>query len=700
MKADPRRPAPSPPGGEARTAALLLAALAALCLMLAVSFQIFDGDLWPQLARARALLALRQIPRQQMWTWPDYGAPERNATWGHALLLWPFWTAGGVFGLFVWRWLTVLAAFGLAWATARRIGARGLSVFAVIVGCAMVYRMRSQMRPETVALVLLALEVWILETRRHGGPDRSWWLVAVAWLWPSVHISYLLGLVVSLVFVADDLLARRSRPARRQRGKPQRAPASPATGSAPPAPSSARRRSLVVVLGVAGAASFLNPWGWSVLAFPFQYLFALREQGFDRMVVELGPVNWALNWRNGLPLLMLAWPALQAWRLGRGRFDRVEAVLWAAFTYEAVTHQRFLSFWAVIAVPYLARDLDEFARTRRLPAWMANPGARTATAAVACLALTALECSRVELPLGLSFRPGVYPIAACDFIEREGVRGRGFNYFEEGGYLLWRFWPDRERLPFITNAPELSSVEVRMSYWRATVYRHDWQLMDQRYRFDYALLKRKHHPNDHYLDFLDADSSFALVFLDDASALYVRRDGRLAPIARRFAYRWLSGGEQARIALGTVMTRDSAARGEMGAELERAIGSSPEHALTSDVLGSVLMLDGDWARAEGRLDEAHRLDPDLPGYFLRKGIIALSAGRPADAVRLLQTQRRLQETPDVDLRLASAVWAAEGPASAVASLERALRRYPQHRPLLDTLTVWRQRLPRSGGDGK
>ena len=67
---------------------------------------------------------------------------------------WPFWKLGGVLGLYAWRWLTTLAVFGLAWAAARRMGAKGLVTFTVIALCALIYRGRTQVRPETVAAAL------------------------------------------------------------------------------------------------------------------------------------------------------------------------------------------------------------------------------------------------------------------------------------------------------------------------------------------------------------------------------------------------------------------------------------------------------------------------------------------------------------------------------------------------------------------
>jgi tetratricopeptide (TPR) repeat protein len=280
---------------------------------------------------------------------------------------------------------------------------------------------------------------------------------------------------------------------------------------------------------------------------------------------------------------------------------------------------------------------------------------------------------------------------------RNGLRGRGLNYFEEGGYLLWRFWPDRGRLPFMTNAPELSSPEVRDHFWRSTGVWDEWRRTDEQYRFDWALLKRHRIPGDRLMDFLDADSSFVLVFVDDASALYVKRDGSLAPIARRFGYRWVSGGDERRLALGPVLLRDSTARSAMREELERAVGSSPAHASTTEVLVYMLMFDSQWREAESWLEEAKRLNPDLEAYDFRRGTIALSTGRPAMAVESFQKERRRRETPAVDQRLASALWAAHDSRGAVRLLERATRRFPDQLALQDSLSAFRQRLGEAAG---
>ena len=83
-------------------------------------------------------------------------------------------------------------------------------------------------------------------------------------------------------------------------------------------------------------------------------------------------------------------------------------------------------------------------------------------------------------------RPGVgmdmtrYPVAACDFIAAENLRGRIFNQGRTSGYLLWRFWPDRGRLPFMSIHPEDSPPEIRDLYAAVFTDPSTWSGVDAR----------------------------------------------------------------------------------------------------------------------------------------------------------------------------------------------------------------------------
>ncbi len=132
-KAVPARAAAAPaPALPLSHPAMLAAALVAVaCLVVSVTFLIDDPDLWQHLRVGRAIWETHSIPMTQVWCWPTYGELQVLPSWAFRALLWPFWQLAGVPGIFTWRWLATLGAFGFGFAAARRMGARGLTPFLV-----------------------------------------------------------------------------------------------------------------------------------------------------------------------------------------------------------------------------------------------------------------------------------------------------------------------------------------------------------------------------------------------------------------------------------------------------------------------------------------------------------------------------------------------------------------------------------------
>ena len=78
---------------------------------------------------------MHRIPTTQLWVWPSWGGPDVNPSWGFRALLWPFWAAGGEWGLLAWRILTTLAAFTSEKTVYTNMG-QAFSVFTIIVAAA------------------------------------------------------------------------------------------------------------------------------------------------------------------------------------------------------------------------------------------------------------------------------------------------------------------------------------------------------------------------------------------------------------------------------------------------------------------------------------------------------------------------------------------------------------------------------------
>jgi len=625
-KTRPSAPNPAPILPLLHPALLATSLIAAVCVVLAVTIRIYDTDFWHHLLAGRVIWQTHSVPMQQIWAWSTYGTPDMNASPLFRVLVWPFWSIGGLTGLFAWRWLTTLLAFGLMWATARRMGARGLSPLLVIVVCALVYRQRSQIRPETLAAVLMALQVWILETRRAGGPDRTAWLVPIAWVWANSHISYYLGFVVIGIHLLDSMLPGAPAPLSKDRK----------VGPLP---------NLVAVTIAAALVSFLNPFGWRALWLPFQFIFFLRGEPIYRTIGELQPVMWSNNARNGLPVLVVLWPLLLLWRARRFGWDRVETVLCVMFTALMLNTQRLTGVWSLLCAPYLARDLDAWIASRRWPAWTRPAAVRAGLTAVLFAGIAAWEFARVELPIGVSLDDTRYPIRAADVIRDWGIRGRGYNDSYLGGYLAWRFWPEKDRLPFMTGTPEAATREDRTLTTLAARQQGAWEQLDAKYRFDYAVLNRRYDTGaGEILDYLDADSAWALVFFDDAAAVFVRRTGPLAAVADAHAYRWLAAGTRTMPQRFDRAIADPASRQALIDELERASRESPYDSRTQEILARLAFGEGRLDDARRHLERAARVSPLTVRLHERLGMIALAQGRPHDALEEFQRERRNRTT--------------------------------------------------------
>ncbi len=613
----PKRAAPAPPEPAAelpaRHPAMLLAfALAALGVYFSVTFWITDPDVWQHLAVGREIWRSHAVPRYHVWTWPNLGTWDVTPSWLFRALLYPFWAAGGIAGLFAWRWLTsALAFFGL-WAIGRRLGARGLTPLLVLVLASLASRGRTQMRPETLAALFLVAELWVLETRRRGGRDLAWLLVPLACLWINAHISYFLLFVTLAPFALGDLVARRN-------------------------------AKLALVGVVAFAACFLNPWGWTAVWQPFDFALHQRSELLFRSIGELMPPTLEENLYNGLPILALAWPLLALWRGRRHGWDGIELSLLAIFGALALSGTRFTGYFALVAVPYLGRDLSEWVGSRRWPRWTQPPLARVALFAATAAALCTIEWTAPDPRPGVGVWMNSYPVGACDYVAARGVKGPLYNPFFFGGYLLWRFYPDRDRLPFM-DIHQSGTLESRLLYFRALGDDGAWRAMDERYRFQAALHAREQVPGDFTLDHLDADTNYALVYLDDSACLYVRHDGPNAALAAD-AYRIVRGGRRS---LGEIAARaaaDTAYRAALRADLAREAAGSRFNGIAHSLLANVALLDGRRGEARAHLEAALTANPFVPRTHQRLGDLAVEDGDAARALREYAAERYLHGEP-------------------------------------------------------
>ncbi|MEO5618460.1 MAG: hypothetical protein ABIS67_11855, partial [Candidatus Eisenbacteria bacterium] len=430
-------------------------------------------------------------------------------------------------------------------------------------------RGRAMVRPETLALVLFAAQIAILEPRRPGGLRRDIALVLIAWAWINAHLSFVNGFAYLGFHVVTAWWEGRST----------------ATRDTVVGADARRRAARLACVGIAVLAiSFVNPFGVRGVLQPLAFLAGGRTEPIYATISELGAIDWSVQWKSGLPLLMLGWPLLLVWRARRHGLDLVETLACVLFTAQALFSQRFKASYAVVAAPWVARALSEWLTLRR-PTPLALPALpRAVAASVLMVSLGVFEWTIPQFPLGVSLDLRHYPVAACDFIQKSGVRGRAFNDFWYGGYMEWRFWPDRGRLPFMDGHLESGTEHDRTLYVLSQSDPAAWAQLDAEKRFDFLLLSPSAPSGADLRARLEADSAWATVFIDDAGVVMVSRGGPLDPLARKHAYRHLRVSQEAIESLLTRCAADASLREEVMTECRRQIAESRFHTVAQQLL--------------------------------------------------------------------------------------------------------------------
>jgi len=182
---------------------------------------------------------------------------------------------------------------------------------------------------------------------------------------------------------------------------------------------------------------------------------------------------------------------------------------------------------------------------------------------------------------------------------------------------LWRFWPQRDRLPFV----DIHQTASRLDRDRMAFLHQDpraWAELDREHRFAWIVLPRKQGERTRRVDLIAADTSFTPAFLDDDWVVWLRRDGSMAALAESSGYHVLPASYRGMQALGESVTANPALRGPLRAELARSIRESPRSGRAHGLLANLAMLDGRWAEAIAELELVRAISPSFPGLDARQ----------------------------------------------------------------------------------
>ncbi len=256
---------PHPSRGAGLGKPLLAFGLLSLLVYIAVMtlFKMSNNDIWIHLKTGELILKQGWVPIKDPYS---FVASDRNYVaheWLAGVIFYLVYSVGGVTGLTYFKASVLAAACGFMYKTARLLGAR-LSVILPAFGCTLyIATARYLERPHIWSYMMAPLYMWLFFRYREGGRDRRWLyaLLPLHVVWTNLHGGFVIGVALVATFALGEALAYART---RWLGI-----------GADKAPSASDVRLLGLLVPGCIAASFINPYGYRALTFPFE-VFSLK----------------------------------------------------------------------------------------------------------------------------------------------------------------------------------------------------------------------------------------------------------------------------------------------------------------------------------------------------------------------------------------------------------------------------------------
>lgn len=413
---------------------------------------ISDPDLFWHLATGRWILEHGQLPDFDPFNYttavtayegPSMARVVSRQYWLADLFQYGVVSVAGYAGLLCLRIFFALSTVLVVFLSVRK---RGLSVVASLLLVAPLGFLLASYagdRPNQLTYFFLAAFLYLIDNL----DARPYLLPLLMLFWANVHGGFIFGAAVAGTYLFSEFLRTLCVAGHRC------------------------NRRLVAVLAVTILTGFLNPNGYNVVSAlirestPFQKS-VITELMRPTDFIAFGTYRYlveAVSYVSvaGIAVLVCAIAGHRqhgrALGISRSQLDVRHGTAKAGPLFASLSNQTehvllvtlfgFLSFTAVRFIPLLA--IASTPVIGNMLVIIADPLARRLSrSSIPEMGLASLLVCGVwsAYPLTVLNRPLVsdyFPEPAVGFIKRNGLQGRLFNYYDWGGFLLWRFYPDK-----------------------------------------------------------------------------------------------------------------------------------------------------------------------------------------------------------------------------------------------------------------
>jgi len=457
-----------------------------------------DPDFWWHLRIGRWMVENGRLPAADIFTFTAVGHVWTDHEYLTEILMWAVYSTAGLvvlciaFGLITWLgfWLIysqvrrqpfVIVGLGLTLAAiaGSPIWGPRAQMITFALSCLELYWLKGYLEGRSRALTFFPL-VMVLWANLHGG-----WVIAFVWLGAALVSE------VSLWFWDRTNLAHRM-----------------------------HVRFLLIVTTASVIAVAATPHFLSLYPYPFQTEGSVAQQ---QLIVEWFSPNFHLTYLRPFEAMVML--VIVGFALRRPSLHELLLAI-IALTL-ALQSARNIALFVAAVTPVLINSYSaawqELAQARK---WSFSLPPRPLFAAITAIALVVVAgATALRIADGISpstqqkINADTYPIGAADWLAAHPEVGtRMYNQYGWGGYLAYRFYPDKNRRVFIFGEAALMGDQLLNQYQDVQTLRPDWKKVLDGYQVDYIVYNR----GEALSNVLATQPGWKLVYEDSVAVIYVR----------------------------------------------------------------------------------------------------------------------------------------------------------------------------------
>jgi hypothetical protein len=512
--------------------------------------KIFTSDFGTHMALGKYVVQKHDIPSKEHWNYPSLGMENGSGgEWGFQAVLYLVHSAGGEYAVSIFIWAVVIGIFFFLYRAMVLRGAHPLVAVLAIFAFSGFLRIRIQPRPEIFTYLFISMTIFLLSEYYFGKRRKLIYLFPpMILVWANSHPTYLMAFVLYGAFFVDAL-ARAVWKKELQWEKLR-------SWIIPP-----------LATGLAGLAICgLNPHGYGWLLAPLHMISRGGGGGGGNILMsisELTPVKGTGFFVYYKAALAFAAASLALGAIGRrvylldvllfviafkGAWDSARAVSMMGLFLSPGASLHLTGFLTVAATWFAPKPAGmskestkgkKAARGKQAPLPTPSGGKNRAPGlapgwvavtvaimiAVAGFGATTLAFSMSQLEFGLGITEHKFSFKAAEFLRKNPVPGKMFNFFDIGGFLDWQLYPDA--LTFLDG--RTYNQDVFRDHQMVTGGMPGWQGIVDRYGITYFVLKTMDSSGMilPIVPILANDPNWVLVFSDGLFVVFVRNTPEL-----------------------------------------------------------------------------------------------------------------------------------------------------------------------------